>query len=115
MLVNLILLLLIALPIRYGIERIKFFKKDRNPQWTADLKNLGKRKVNRGVLFNYGRPIDAMFYTDLTVYSSTPNKSTIKDLQQKGYTSLIYDNGRVSGDILDINNIERLHMAEPPN
>jgi 4-amino-4-deoxy-L-arabinose transferase-like glycosyltransferase len=93
---NLILILLIALPIRYAIERIKpFDKTDRNPQWVNDLKTLNESKITNGILFNYNKPIEAMFYTDITVYQNIPENDIIIDLQQKGYTILINDNGNI--------------------
>jgi 4-amino-4-deoxy-L-arabinose transferase len=110
-LITLILLLLIALPVRYGIERIKPLKKDRNPQWVIDLKKMEQRKMTKGVLFNYQKPIDAMFYTDLTVYPFTPDKNAIDSLQQKGYTIMINDNGQVPEDIRALKNITMLHLA----
>lgn len=108
---NLILLLLIALPVRYGIERVKLFKKDRNPQWVLDLKNMEQRKIPKGVLFNYEKPIDAMFYTDLTVYPFTPDRNTIDILVQKGYTVMINDNGKAPANIMALKNIKVLHLT----
>ncbi len=87
-----VLVLLLALPIRYGIERIKPFKlRDRNPQWVLDLKKLNEENIEKGVLFNYGNPIEAMFYTDLVVYNRIPEESIITDLMQQGYTIVLND------------------------
>jgi hypothetical protein len=97
---NLILILLIAFPIRYAIERIKpFEKRERNPAWVTDLKNLNDEKISNGVLFNYDKPIEAMFYTNLTVYPNIPDKNVISDLIEKGYTVIINDNGNIPDDI----------------
>src|SRR5690606_23497841 len=69
-LIALILFALIALPVRYSIERIKPFQnRDRSPEWVSDLKSF---PANEGILFNYPHPVEAMFYTNLTVYSSLP-------------------------------------------
>src|SRR5690606_36307380 len=60
--VNLILILLLALPVRYSLERIKPFEKsEREPQWAQELKalNIDNPKV---VLFNVEHAIEAMFY-----------------------------------------------------
>lgn len=90
---KLILILLIALPIRYGIERIKPFEyRDRNPQWITDLKKLNSEIYDKGILFNFENPIEAMFYTDLTVYTEIPEKEIIIDLMNQGYTVIINDN-----------------------
>ena len=87
---KIILILLVALPIRYGIERIKpFEKRDRNPQWVLDLKELNNENIEKGVLLNYKNPIEAMFYTNLTTYSYIPKKETIEELIDLGYTVII--------------------------
>ena len=89
---KLVLVLIIALPVRYGIERIKPFEfRDRNPQWVLDLKELNNENIDRGVLINYGNPIDAMFYTDLVAYSYIPEERIITDLMQEGYTVIVND------------------------
>lgn len=91
-LINVVLVLLIVLPVRYGIERIKPFKKmDRNPQWVQDLKELHKEDIKNGVLFNYNNYIEAMFYTNLVVYDHVPGEEIIRDLMQKGYTIILND------------------------
>ena len=89
---NIILILLIALPIRYGLERIKPFEnRDRNPQWVLDLKELNNENIKDGILLNYENPIEAMFYTNLITYSYIPTKKTIVSLINKGYTIIIND------------------------
>ena len=81
---NFILFLLIALPIRYSIERIKpFDNSERKPKYVDNLKKLNERNISRGVLFNYPKPIEAMFYTDLTVYPNLPETKIILELQKK--------------------------------
>ena len=97
---NVILVLLISLPIRYSIERMKPFEKlNRSPQWVADLKKLNDRKLIKSVLFNYDKPIEAMFYTNMTVYPNIPDKKVITDLVAQGYVVLINDNGNIPVDI----------------
>ncbi len=89
---NLIAVLFIILPIRYGIERMKpFEKRDRNPQWVIDLKALNKQNIQNGVLFNYENPIEAMFYTDLIVYSDIPSSEKMEQLINDGYRIIIND------------------------
>ncbi len=103
---NLILILLISLPIRYSIERIKpFDKRDRNPQWVDDLKKLNKEKIDKAILFNYNYPIEAMFYTNLIAYPNIPEKNIITDLIVKGHTVIINDNGNIPADVETINGI----------
>ena len=104
---NLILLLLIALPIRYAVERIKPFEDtDRRPKWVNNLKNLNNKKIKNGVLFNYNNPIEAMFYTNLTVYREIPNKTLIISLTEKGYTVLINNNDKLPPDIKSIKGVK---------
>ncbi len=104
---NLILFLLIALPIRYTIERTKPFDiTDRCSQWVSDLKKLNERNIQRGVLFNYDKPIEAMFYTNLTVYSYVPEKNVLTDLIHQGYTVLINDNGNIKSEIKSLKDVK---------
>ena len=112
--INLVLALLIILPIRYGVERLTVFElKDRNPQWVGDLRNLNKENLGHGVLFNYNRPIEAMFYTDLTVYPTIPDLDTISALQEQGYTIIINDDGNIPGHLREAERlvIKRLTQA----
>lgn len=104
---NLILILLIALPIRYTIERVKpFEKRDRKPQWITDLKKLNDRKIQKGLLFNFQHPIEAMFYTNLTVYPDIPDKNVINGFIEKGYTVLFNNNtSNVPDEILAIKGV----------
>ncbi len=97
---NLVLFLLLALPVRYTIERIKpFEKRDRNPQWVVDLKKFNERKVSKGILLNYDRPIEAMFYTNLTVYPDLPDANVINELIEKEYTVFINNTGSIQDNI----------------
>lgn len=107
-----ILFLLIALPVRYTIERIKpFSQSNRNPDWVMDLRKLNNRKISKGVLFNYDKPIEAMFYTNLTAYQGIPDIKIIAGLIAGGYTVIINDDGNIPGDIKTISGItiERLN------
>ncbi|NNF47932.1 MAG: phospholipid carrier-dependent glycosyltransferase [Desulfofustis sp.] len=101
--INLVLTLLVILPIRYGVERLTVFEfKERNPQWVIDLRDLQKENFDNGVLFNYNRPIEAMFYTDLTVYPTIPSIDTISALQEQGYTIIIRDDGNVPEHVREV-------------
>lgn len=108
---NIILGLFLILPLRYGIERMELIKKrDRNPQWTLDLKKLNERSIKKGVLFNYNNPIEAMFYTDLTAYSTLPSNQQIKVLMNDGYCIFINDNGDL-GDFQKLDGVEILKLS----
>lgn len=113
---NFILVLLIALPIRYTIERIKPFEIiDRNPQWVSDLRNLNERKIGKGILFNYDNPVEAMFYTNLVVYPDIPEYDAIVDLQNDGYVILINDKGNIPENIKTLQNVSIVKIAEERN
>ena len=110
---NVILVLIIILPIRYCVERLTVFEfMDRNPQWVIDLRNLNKEKFESGVLFNYDHPIEAMFYTDLTVYPGLPTNDDIKNLRQQGYTIIVNDDGNLPHHILATDQIVKVELAK---
>lgn len=103
---NLILFLLIALPVRYMIERVKpFDESNRNPDWAIELRKLNDRKISKGVLLNYDNPIEAMFYTNFTAYQNIPNRNKIADLVADGYTVIINDDGKLPDDIKAIKGV----------
>ena len=110
---NLVLALIILLPIRYGVERLTVFEvKERNPQWVRDLRELRKENFDNGVMFNYNRPIEAMFYTDLTVYPTIPNIDRISALQQQGYTVIINDNGNIPDQLRVFEEVVTVGLTE---
>lgn len=109
---NLILILLIALPIRYMIERVKPFQQNnRNPDWAIELRKLNDKNIANGVLFNYDKPIEAMFYTNLIAYPHIPDSNKIIDLIADGYKIIINDNGALPNNIKTMKSItiERLY------
>ncbi len=75
-LLRLIWLALLILPIRYSIERTKFFSnRDGNPIWVQGLKELaGEESLDpaKTLIFNDPHYIEAMFYTGFTAYSWMP-------------------------------------------
>ncbi len=111
--IYLALILFITLPVRYLIERIKPFEnRNMNPEWAIDLKKLNKMDYKNAVMFNYNKPIEAMFYTNLTVYAELPDKRTLEEIAQKGNKVLVNDNGNVPVDIKRINGIIIEHLSE---
>jgi len=110
---NIILALIILLPIRYSLERLRVFElRDRNPEWVVDLKDLKKENIKKGILFNYDHPIEAMFYTDMIVYPRIPTKELIYDLSGQGYTILINDYGKVSNQIMDMKQVTKVDLTQ---
>jgi hypothetical protein len=89
------LTLLIALPARYGIERLKIWPTyDANPVWARELRALPAR-LGAGpvVLFNLDRPIEAMFYTPFQAYPDVPALSEVAALKHDGYRVVVLDHG----------------------
>lgn len=110
-----VLVLLIALPVRYMIERVKpFTMAERNPKWAVDLRRLNKTVASGGVLFNYDRPIEAMFYTPLTVYAELPTKSVLQELIGSGLPVFVENDGTVPADVLSMPGITLLNLTQPP-
>ncbi len=107
-------LLLLILPIRYSIERLKPFELDnKNPQWAIDLKNLKTNTNENTILFNCESPIEAMFYTNLTAYPQLPDQKLIDTLISKGKNIIINDKGDVSNEIKSLNNVQFIHLSSP--
>jgi 4-amino-4-deoxy-L-arabinose transferase len=109
-----ILFFLIALPLRYSIERIKPFEfRNRNPQWTQEIRNLGKRyHSTKTAVLNNAHPIETMFYTDFIACSHIPDTSSINNLLEKGYKVIIIDNGKLEGKVYQKKGIE---IIDVPN
>ena len=86
-----ILALLLLLPLRYGIERVKPFEGfGLEPAWARDLRSLPDRLgPGRSVLFGTAHPIDAMFYTPWPAYSILPDARQAGDLAARGYRVVV--------------------------
>jgi 4-amino-4-deoxy-L-arabinose transferase len=84
-----ILLGLIALPVRYSIERIKpFTVMDRNTDWNRKIEALQRSKLNsnKTIIFNCSHPIETMFFTDCITYEQEIDLGTRAQLNARGYT-----------------------------
>lgn len=96
---NLLLCLLILLPVRYCIERIKPFEiTEREPDITVLQRNI-KNHINlsaKTILFNVSDPISLMFYNDCIAYAQLPPSRTIDSLIDKGYNIIVNDNGQIN-------------------
>jgi 4-amino-4-deoxy-L-arabinose transferase len=89
-----LILLLLALPIRYSIERIKpFTSLERSPAWSVLTKKIVKKyDGENAILFGYPKPIEAMFYSDGgVVYPFIPSHDTIDRLIKDGYKVYLFD------------------------
>lgn len=101
-LVYTLLLLLLALPIRYSLERMKpFAKTQERALWIEALVELDEQ-YEYAVLFNFPKPIDAMFYTDMVVYKHIPSLNTILELQSKGMVVLFSNPESIPAEYKDL-------------
>ncbi|MCH8555000.1 MAG: glycosyltransferase family 39 protein [Schleiferiaceae bacterium] len=105
---NGVLVLLIVLPIRYSLERVKpFDQKNRYPSWAKAFRELNDKNIKHGVLLNCDKPIEAMFYSNVIAYPHLPGKEEIVHLLQANYTIIIDDDGALPSYIYTI---EGLHI-----
>jgi 4-amino-4-deoxy-L-arabinose transferase len=95
--IQFILLLCIALPVRYAIERIKPFEplETDKMEMTRERKDLQRKSFRSNlVLFNDSNYIETMFYTNLTAYPKMPDEAEIDTLKLKGFRFLILPHNR---------------------
>lgn len=94
------LILLIGLPIRFTIERLRPFRTVEVPQWQKDIDHLTKEigSAEKVVVFNVNHPIELMFHSNCTAYNSVPSPETIKRLQEEGYTIYVNQPNKFEGD-----------------
>jgi 4-amino-4-deoxy-L-arabinose transferase-like glycosyltransferase len=90
-LIHFLLFLIAALHFRYALERLHPFESwnERRPNWVQTLKELNEKYEPKTILFNFDKPIEAMFYTDFVVYPFVPNEDKLDSLYSKGYNILI--------------------------
>lgn len=95
------LILLIILPIRTSIERIRpFTKSDRSEPWAVRLRELNSQiPQSNAVVFNIEHNIEAMFYCNFTAYPFIPSNDQIRQSIQKGYSVYIMDSPSIPPDI----------------
>jgi len=73
------------------------------------LKSINNYNIEKGVLFNCPKPIEAMFYTSLTAYNNIPAKKELEALMDEKYTVLIYKGQTIIPDsILEIKGLKWL-------
>ncbi|MCX6286508.1 MAG: glycosyltransferase family 39 protein [Bacteroidetes bacterium] len=109
-----IILLLLALPVRYCIERVSFFEiRERRHQWAIDLKALKKNihDERKTVIFNTAHPIEAMFYTGATAYPEIPEINVLGELRKKGFNIIVLDKGDLNNDVRKLADIQILKVS----
>lgn len=88
--IRVLIALLILLPVRYSIERVKPFKNSvKEPVWRTELINMRGKFDEKTVFMNYEHAIEGMFYTDYIFYDRLPLDGEIESLAQKGYKVII--------------------------
>ncbi len=106
----LFLIMLVAFPIRYSIERIKPFSiRDRSPAWINDMKQIDSNNSNLAVVFNCKYPIKTMFHTDLVAYETIPKIEKLRSIKSQGYEIYI-DNYKAVKD--ELRNLEFVNYIE---
>jgi len=83
-----ILLLLILLPIRYSIERIKPFSEANSqiPLYMHRIQELQENGTENLVIENCERPIETMFFTNHIAYDKKLTINEREKIQQLGYS-----------------------------
>jgi len=86
------LVLLIGLPVRYSIDRLRIFRyQERSPRWASEIKKLRGTLPDKTVIFNHNRPIEVMFYTNYVAYDHVPSDEEKGIVHRKGYTLAVMD------------------------
>jgi 4-amino-4-deoxy-L-arabinose transferase-like glycosyltransferase len=108
--ITIVLVLLIILPIRYSIERLKPFTTfNQKPAWVTDLQQV--KIKSSSILFNYHRPIEAMFYKDITAYAHLPNRDAILQLVDKGLNVVVNNDGNLPNYIIELEQTNRIEIV----
>jgi hypothetical protein len=96
-----VMILAVALPIRYSIDRLRIFRpQERRPEWIAEIKNLKIGLPPGTVIFNHPRPIETMFYTDYVAYGRLPTRDEVEIVKGKGHPLAVLVRGEIPGYIL---------------
>ncbi len=88
-------ILVILLPIRYSLERVKPFEtRSISQEWRVPLETLIKENENSNIII-YTDPnsIKAMFYYDIVAYDQNLSTDNILSVKNKGYRVFKYDHG----------------------
>ena len=113
---TLILVLLLALPIRYSIERVKPFSiRDRNPEWIAKMQELDSDNGTSDVINNCKYPIETMFHTNLIAYYTTPSVAKLQALKSEGYDIYIDNFEKINSELYNLNFIHYVEITGSEN
>jgi 4-amino-4-deoxy-L-arabinose transferase len=85
-----LVVLLLALPLRTGLERMKLLSYARDRDWAQQLRELRPQlQGHQYVLFGVEHPIEAMFYTPVPAYSQLPSEEDLRRLRERGLEPLV--------------------------
>ena len=91
------LFLLLALPVRQSIKRIKRFDREESTfSWVKQRKELPgiiDLPADKVVLLGEDHPVETMFYTGFTAYLEIPDEAVMDSLERNGYF-LFINNGK---------------------
>jgi len=110
---NLFLALLIILPVRYSIERIKPFSiRDRHPNWITKIKNIQQNSTNEKlVLFNCKYPIKTMFHTNIIAYETIPEIDILNKLNTLDYDVYIDNNKPIMREWMNLKYVSYIQIT----
>lgn len=85
--------LLLALPVRYAIERSKpLGGPDWTTAWATSLRGLARHCLDaETVIFHAARPIETMFYSDAIAYPHLPSDGDLTAVTRQGYRAVVVD------------------------
>jgi 4-amino-4-deoxy-L-arabinose transferase-like glycosyltransferase len=112
-----VLALLVVLPLRFTLERLKLSPAyDRNPPWAQAMRRLPARiGPGKVVLLNVDRPVEAMFYTPYIAYARIATPQQIARLRQEGFRVIVFDDGRLSSTFRSTPGLEVMANPIPPS
>ncbi|MBW8877296.1 MAG: glycosyltransferase family 39 protein [Acidobacteria bacterium] len=111
------LALLVVLPLRYTVERLKLSPGyDRNPPWVRAMRQLPSRLgPGKVVLLNVDRPLEVMFYTPYIAYRKLATPEQIARLRRDGFRVIAFDDGHLPPGLRTIPGLEVMPGPIPPS
>lgn len=96
---------LFLLPIRYSFERLKLYQTNlTQPYWMKKIEELCSYNYppKKTIVMNFEHNVEAMFYTDYTVYPKMLPQEKIEELHLKKYRLIYYDRNTCNFNIYSI-------------
>jgi 4-amino-4-deoxy-L-arabinose transferase len=91
------MVLLLALPARFCMERVKpMWGPQWHTEWARSMRSMNEQfGTSRVVVFNAERPIELMFYSSMLAYGGFPTEGDIAHAEQEGYRVAVHDSDRL--------------------